>query len=42
MRLVVDGNKYQKAKKAKHSWIQTFFLWFYVFGFIIVSFGENA
>jgi hypothetical protein len=26
MRMVVDGDKYQKAKKAKHSWIQTFFL----------------
>jgi hypothetical protein len=26
MHLVVDEDKYQKAEKAKHSWIQTFFL----------------
>ncbi len=41
MCLVVDGDKYQKTKEAKHSWIYIHVL-FHVCDFIVMSFGKNA
>jgi hypothetical protein len=42
MCLVVEEDKYLKAKKTKHSWFSDFFFDFMVFCFIVVSVGKNA